>query len=234
MVQSKHSEEAILELGRKLIVELDLEYTVNTLARWMAHYLAELITNIEKTKSEEEKQKLKKECCDIIIQLWNIRERIPIEKPTERLKPIIGVLELFKERKHPFIPFLFPERQRDVNSKNWVEFLEIVKDNSERIYNKSLLSMISAKVLEKDNEWVEKHGEFLSEEEKKIVEYLNYINSKELRIQFIDSDDEEVKEKSDSEKFEQLFLDLENFIDEQKNALRSLKKELHKNKNYLK
>ena len=226
MEQSKHSEEEILKLGKKLIKELDLVHTGNTLARWMAHYLAELITTIDNTESREEKQKLKRECCDIIIQLWNIRERIPIEKPMERLTPIIGVLELFKERKHPFIPFLFTETQRDVNSKNWVEFLKIVKDNSERIYNKSLLSMISAKVLEKDNEWVEKHGEFLSKEEKKIIEYLNYINSKDLRIQIIDTDDEEIEEKSDSEKFRQLFLDLENFIDEQKEALASLKSNL--------
>lgn len=228
MEQSKHLEEEILKLGKKLIKELELVYTVNTLARWMAHYLAELITNIENTEPGEEKQKLKRECCSIIIQLWNIRERIPIEKPTERLTPIIEVLELLKKRKHPFIPFLFSEKQQDVNSKNWVEFLKIVKNNSERIYNKSLLSMISSKVLEKDNEWVEKHDEFLSEEEKKIVEYLNYISKRELRIQIIDTSDKEVEEQSDSEKFEQLFKDLEEFIDEQLKALKSLKRNLIK------
>lgn len=98
MEQSKHSEEEILKLGKKLIKELELVYSVNTLARWMAHYLAELITNIENTELGEEKQKLKKECCDIILDIWGKRERIPIEKPTDRLKPIIDVISLLKKK----------------------------------------------------------------------------------------------------------------------------------------
>lgn len=228
MGQLEHSEEKILNLGKTLIKELELEYTVNTLARWMAHYVSELINKIENTSSEDEKSKLKSECCSVIIQLWDIREKIPIESPTERLKPIIKVLELFKKRSHPFIPFVFPEKQRDLKSKNWVDFLKVIKGNSERIYNKSLISMISNKVLEKDNQWIEKHGEFVSDEEKKIIEYLNYINNKEMQIQIVEKSDEET-EKLDSEKINLLFEELESFIDEQKEALISLKSQLINN-----
>lgn len=217
------AQQKIIELGKTIVKELKLDPGVDTISKWMAHYLAELINEIENSKYVEEKKELEKECCGLIIQLWDKRERIPIEKPTERLKPIISVLELFKERKHPFIPFLFPEKQRDVNSKSWVDFLKIIKVSSERIYNKSLLSMIDDKVLEKDNQWVKKHGEFLSNEEKKIIEYLNYINSKEIRVQIINTSEEEVKEKVDSKKLELLFSELESFIDEQKEALLSLK-----------
>lgn len=65
MEQSKHSEEEILKLGRKLIKELELVYTVNTLARWLSHYLAELMVNIDNCESEEEKTELQKECCNV-------------------------------------------------------------------------------------------------------------------------------------------------------------------------
>lgn len=225
MEQLKYSEEKVLKLGKTLISELELDYTVNTLARWMTHYIAELIQKIETSKSEEEKKQLKKECCKLILELWGKRERLPIKKPTERLKPIISVLELLKEKEHPFISFGLPNNSRDKNSKTWSEFLKIVKENSERIFNKSLLSLIDDKILERDNQWVEKHGEFLSNEEKKIIEYLNSINT--LEIQFIDLSKEK-QEKTDSEKLDELFNQLENFIDEQRNALLNLKNNLIK------
>ena len=224
MEQLKYSEEKVLKLGKTLILELELDYTGNTLARWIAHYIAELIQKIETSESEEEKKQLKRECCELILELWSKRERIPIKHPTERLKPIISVLELLKDREHPFIPFIIPNNSRSIKSKTWSEFLEIVKVNSERIFNKSLLSLIDYKILEKDNQWVEKHGEFLSNEEKVIIQYLN-----DIEMQFSDASEDKI-EKNDSEKLDELFNQLESYIDEQKSALLSLKSNLLKDK----
>lgn len=39
MEKLKHSEDAILKLGKKIIKELQLEHTGNTLVRWMIHYI---------------------------------------------------------------------------------------------------------------------------------------------------------------------------------------------------
>jgi len=221
MEQSKHSEEEILKLGKKLIKELELVYTVNTLARWLAHYLAELMSNIDKCESEEEKNNLQRECCDIILEIWGKRERIPIEKPTERLKPIIDVISLLKKNEHPFIRHSFLDKRNGLkNSKSsWLSFLEIVKNNSERIYRKSLISMISEELLEKDKEWIEEHGSFLSDDEKSVVEYIDSI--KEITISF---QDDPKKESSEKEKMVNLFNELEEKIDEQKNELLNLKK----------
>ncbi|WP_339626083.1 hypothetical protein [uncultured Winogradskyella sp.] len=221
MEQSKHSEEEILKLGKKLIKELELVYTGNTLARWLAHYLAELISNIDKCKSKEEKSKLQKECCDIILEIWEKRERVPIEKPTEKLKPIIDVISLLKKNEHPFIRHRFLDKRNGLKKSNssWLSFLEIVKNNSERIYRKSLISMISEELLEKDNEWIGKHGSFLSDDEKSVVEYLDSI--KEITISF---HDDPKKEPSENEKIVNLFKELEEQIDEQKKELLKLKK----------
>ncbi len=221
MEQLKHSEEEILKLGKKLMAELELVYTVNTLARWLGHYLAELINNIDKSESEEEKGKLQKECCDVILEIWEKRERIPIEKPTEKLKPIIDVLSILKKNKHPFIRHRFLGNNSGLRNKNssWLSFLEIVKNNSERIYRKSLISMISEELLEKDKEWIEEHSSFLSDDEKSVVEYLDSI--KEITISFHDDPEAEATEK---EKVENLFKELEEQIDEQKEELLRLKK----------
>lgn len=223
MEQLKRSEEEILKLGKKLIAELDLVYTVNTLARWMGHYLAELMNNIDKCESEQEKSKLQKECCDVILEIWEKRERIPIEKPTEKLKPVIDVLSLLKKNEHPFIRHRFLDNTNGLRNKNssWLRFLEIVKNNSERIYRKSLISMISEELLEKDKEWIEEHGSFLSDDEKSVVEYLDSI--KEITISFHDDTEVEATKK---EKIENLFNELEEQIDEQKEELLRLKKDL--------
>jgi len=221
MEQSKHSEEEILKLGKKLIKELELVYTVNTLARWLAHYLAELMSNIDKCESEEEKNNLQRECCDIILEIWGKRERIPIEKPTEKLKPIIDVISLLKKNEHPFIRHRFLDKKNGLKNSNssWLSFLGKVKNNSERIYRKSLISMISEELLEKDKEWIEEHGSFLSDDEKSVVEYLDSI--REITISIHGEE-----EKEEKEKVEKLFNELEEQLDEQKEELLVLKKKI--------
>ncbi|SHJ19029.1 hypothetical protein [Algibacter luteus] len=230
MEQSKHSEEEILKLGKKLIKELDLVYTGNTLARWMAHYLAELINNINKCESEEEKSKLQKECCDIILEIWEKRERVPIEKPTEKLKPIIDVISLLKKNEHPFIRHKFLDKRNGLKNSNsgWLSFLEIVKNNSERIYRKSLIAMVSEELLEKDKEWIDEHDSFLSDEEKSVVEYIDSIREITISIH-----GEKEKEASEKEKIQYLFNELEEQIDDQKEELLKLKKIILKSTKYL-
>ncbi|WP_111682187.1 hypothetical protein [Winogradskyella tangerina] len=225
MEQSKHSEEEILKLGKKLIKELDLVYTTNTLARWMAHYLAELINNINKCQSKEEKSKLQKECCDTILEIWEKRERVPIEKPTEKLKPIIDVISLLKKNENPFIRHKFLDKRNRLKNSNssWLNFLEIVIKNSERIYRKSLIAMVSEELLEKDKEWIDEHGNFLSDNEMSVVEYLDSIRELEISIH-----GEEKKGASEKEKVLYLFNELEEQIDEQKEELLKLKKILLK------
>lgn len=223
MEQSKHSEEEILKLGKKLIAELELVYTVNTLARWMGHYLSGLIYNIDNCESEEEKSKLKSECCNMILEIWEKRERIPIDRPTEKLKPIIDVISLLKKTEHPFINHRFLGNDYGLRNKNssWLNFLKIVKNNSERMYRKSLISMISEELLEKDKEWIEEHGSFLSDDEKSVVEYLDSI--KEITISIHDDTKIQATEK---EKIEKLFNELEEMVDEQKVELLKLKKKI--------
>ncbi|WP_055436659.1 hypothetical protein [Lacinutrix algicola] len=226
MEQSKHSEEQILKLGKKLIKELELVYTVNTLSRWMTHYLAELINTIDKCESKEEKSKLQKECCDIILEIWKKREGLPIEKPTEKLKPIIDVISLLKKNEHPFIRHRFFDKKKGLKNSNssWLSFLEIVKNNSERIYRKSLIAMISEELLEKDKDWIKENGDFLSDDEKSVVEYLDSI--REITISFHDGQEVEVTEK---EKIKKLFNELEEQLDEQKEELLRLKMQVFNN-----
>ena len=67
--------EATLELGRKLTKELGIDQSVDTLGRWMAHYIAELIQDAEKASAEERPAKMRA-CCDAILNLWKHRHTL--------------------------------------------------------------------------------------------------------------------------------------------------------------
>lgn len=70
----------IVSLGKRIVAEMELDPGVDTLSKWMAHYLAGRITDIEKLKGEKRKA-AEKECFDTISALWQHRWNIPRGKP---------------------------------------------------------------------------------------------------------------------------------------------------------
>ena len=83
----------VLDLGRALVQELGLDPGVDTLSRWMAHYIAELIKAVETAAVEDRPAKLTK-CADTILNLWERRNLLPNGKrPFEDLEPILRTLE---------------------------------------------------------------------------------------------------------------------------------------------
>jgi hypothetical protein len=85
--------EATLELGRRLTKELDLDQSVDTLGRWMAHYIAELIHEAQNANSEERSAKMRA-CSETILSLWEHRHELPNGKrPFKSVEPILRALE---------------------------------------------------------------------------------------------------------------------------------------------
>ena len=70
-----------------------MEPPVDTLGRWMAHYIAELIDAAENAPPDELAVSQKK-CFHAILELWGHRAELPNGKrPFEDLEPIIRALE---------------------------------------------------------------------------------------------------------------------------------------------
>lgn len=85
--------ERIINLGKALVKELGLDPGVDTLARWMAHYIAEQLIIIESSTGRE-KAKAEKECFDTILKLWQHRSVYPNGlRPYESFESIFRVLE---------------------------------------------------------------------------------------------------------------------------------------------
>ncbi len=85
--------EQVVALGRKLVDELGKEPHVDTLARWMAHYVAELIDAAENGPADQRVASRRK-CFDAILELWSYRAELPSgRRPFEDLEPIARALE---------------------------------------------------------------------------------------------------------------------------------------------
>jgi hypothetical protein len=94
----------VMNLGKLLVKELDLEDSTDTLSRWMAHYLAEKILLVESALPSEETEKVKKDCFETILSVWKQRWLLPAGKrPLEDFEPILQTLQrLGPDRTRPY------------------------------------------------------------------------------------------------------------------------------------
>jgi hypothetical protein len=72
-MEQSEQQKAILELGKLLVKELGIQKSVDTLSRWMAHYVAEKIKYSEELPEGAKKKAAEKECFALILDLWKHR-----------------------------------------------------------------------------------------------------------------------------------------------------------------
>lgn len=83
----------VLKLGKLLVEELGLETSVDTLSRWMAHYIAQQMNEIE-TSSGADKQAAEEKCFESILKLWKHRASFQTgDKPFVNFEPIFQTLD---------------------------------------------------------------------------------------------------------------------------------------------
>lgn len=223
MEQSKRSEDEIIKLGNKLVKDLDLEYSVNTLARWMSHYLAELINNIDKAETIEEKKLLQKECCDIILKIWSQKESLPIRKPLDDLKPLIEILQVLQDDKEDgILPRWLGKYNRLSRDNKWASFADLVKNNSEEIFNKIIQMNLHKEILSKDKEWMKENKEFLTQDQIHFLELIDVFTDIDSKSGSIDLNNIEVCD-DNNKRIEYMFDKFEKLIYDQQQELIKIK-----------
>jgi hypothetical protein len=98
MVPSKPPKD-VLELGQHLIRELAIEdeHGFDTLRRWMAHHLAELINRAENGSPVAERIKARKIATDTILKVWKHRASLPGQAyPLAPYKGVLKVLDVLR------------------------------------------------------------------------------------------------------------------------------------------
>lgn len=176
----------LLLLGKTISKELDLDEDNDTLSKWMAHHLSELITQAERAAPGEAKKKLEKEAAQTIIKLWENRaaygrginplsDLVPAIKTLKVLSPdiagIFGVIggksslsNLFESfRQLLQIVILFQSEQKDLK-KLLAKAAKTTKFQNDQ--EKYILSALSAWLNEKHIRVLLTIGEVSEENEK--------------------------------------------------------------------
>jgi hypothetical protein len=97
--------EEILDLGKMLVNELGLDESVDTLSRWMAHYIAQQMIDVENSVGEE-RIKSEEKCFKTILKLWKHRAYFEHHKnPFERFEGIFKTLERLNPDKDEYLFF---------------------------------------------------------------------------------------------------------------------------------
>jgi hypothetical protein len=93
----------VLGLGKHLVRELDFEDGVDTLGRWMAHHLAELINEAEGGTTEAKRAKAAKKATETIFKIWERRRLLPGEAyPLAPYENALTVLHRLRPDDNPF------------------------------------------------------------------------------------------------------------------------------------
>lgn len=83
----------VIHLSKALVEKLKLEPGVDTLSRWMAHYIAELIAALENA-DDINKPQVQQKCFETILTLWQNRSSLPSgHRPFENFEPILKTLD---------------------------------------------------------------------------------------------------------------------------------------------
>jgi hypothetical protein len=140
----------VIKLGEKIVDELLLSDGSDTISKWMAHYIAELI---ERTKNSEgkEKEKYEKECFETILKLWEEIHKVPnIKAPLSRFEKIYELCdEMMSKDRYRY----FPAKYED-DSNEFLVLAKVVDKLSKKIVqNAFFLAYQSAR--EKERECLE-------------------------------------------------------------------------------
>jgi hypothetical protein len=84
--------EETLAFGKSLVVEYQLEPTVDTLGKWMVHHIAELIEDAEGTTGPDRPSKVVA-AIQAILAFWDHRATVDRIDPLRDLKPLLRVIK---------------------------------------------------------------------------------------------------------------------------------------------
>ena len=202
--------DSVLALGKKIVDELGLNQPVDTLSRWMAHYIAEKIEDADTAIGEVRDRKMS-ECSDAILKLWTHRSELPNGKrPFEDFEPIFRVLKSLDL--DDTTPRYFREARsatdqhgEDELVAQWLSIASEI-DCTARMLIRYCLTIAARDAVDKSRDWVAL-SEAIKEEGNIDIVTVRFITDD------VDAMDSEVQDDPAKAKIEDLLKRLETFTD---------------------
>lgn len=201
----------ILGLGMHLVHELGLRDSTDTMGRWLAHHLAELMSEAKNgKKSTAHRVEARKQAADLILKIWERRASLPGNAyPLAQYKDVLQVVNLLRPDANPW--------QRRSGTPYQI-LAATIHDRLCRIVI-GLLLVDVAPLLRRRSRKRNKSVKFLLGEEREILEEL------ERWRKAVSAGESPAANKSESQKID-VRLRLENLADEAIKHLRDLQQRL--------
>lgn len=138
----------VLELGARLVEQLDSKDDL--LASWMAHYIAELIENVEKA-TVETKRAAQEVCAKAILELWRHRSSLPKDvRPFAKLGPVLRTLASL-DNERTLRRYYARERDdaeasADEEMRKWLDFARDIDDAARFLIRTAIRSAVAGSV----------------------------------------------------------------------------------------
>jgi hypothetical protein len=185
-MENSEIQKRAINLGKAIVDELGLDPGVDTLSRWMAHYIAEQIAITEHSEGEA-KTRAEKRCFKTILNLWQQRFYFPKRhRPFENFEPIFRTLEkLDPENPKPFF-YSFIDSQSSVqgnsieNSDEIQKWLDIAQgiDQAARIWLDYVFRLAAIQATdEKTIMWLENSVRISDSDDVSIIVYLTGLDT---------------------------------------------------------
>lgn len=153
-MESSPNSEAILALGEALVEELKTSYETPTLSRWMAHYIAELMSDVQDKPNENGASA---EAAKAILHLWSQREQLPRDaQPFHRFNGLIDVLHTLDL--HSRAPRYYRTREDSTKGlaneeRTWLNVMSAV-DQAARVLISFCLDAASSEARHSGQKWI--------------------------------------------------------------------------------
>ncbi len=203
-----------LKLGKKIVNELDSGKKVDTLERWMAHYIADLIKEVESASDDTRAEKATA-CFEAILKLWAYRNELPDGKrPFENFESVFRTLESLDLESSDFryFPRIQTTASEDCDSDSdsesdapvpWLKIASSLDETAKILIHYCLISAVQNTV-DKSKDWI-KLAETIFEETEPDVLTIRFLTGTATDGELDESD------QLDKAKIEKLTSKLEKF-----------------------
>lgn len=145
-MKDSKAQDRLLNLGKSIVNELELDPGVNTLSKWIIHYITEKMELAENLTGNE-KDQAEQECFDAILKLWELRWSIPHDKPfLQDFESLFETLDkLNPKRNTPFFipPLLISEIEAEIQTSKSVHMdVELANKQDEDINPQTYLDSV--------------------------------------------------------------------------------------------
>lgn len=152
-----------ITLGQRIVNELGLAESADTLGRWLDHHLAEQMERAAAAPAGEGGEAARRECVDLIVRLWERRYHSPLSRP---LKEVAAELEaLTNPEPHHY-------RALDEAPSPYLDLLDQLQDLHQQEVRLCLNGWVAGLDLTQEREYLRDHPEYLSDEERRVSEQL--------------------------------------------------------------